>query len=81
MGLAQLTLTKQGTTKANNTKTGWNNKNQKKKKQNLLNNQIKKIILCNMSDKQQMINDIYFDRSGFGSRKTTHYDARKKISP
>ena len=31
-----------------------------------------------MSDKQKIINDIYFDRSGFGSRKTTLDDARKK---
>ena len=31
-----------------------------------------------MSDKQKIINDIYFDRSGYGSRKTTLDDARKK---
>ena len=32
-----------------------------------------------MSDKQKIINDIYFDRSGYGSKKTTLDDARKKI--
>ena len=31
-----------------------------------------------MSDKQKIINDIYFDRSGFGSRATTLKDARQK---
>ena len=31
-----------------------------------------------MTNKQKIINDIYFDRSGFGSRKTTLDDARKK---
>ena len=31
-----------------------------------------------MSDKQKIINDIYFDRSGYGSKKTTLDDARKK---
>ena len=35
-------------------------------------------MFINMSDKQKIINDIYFDRSGFGSRKTTLDDARKK---
>ena len=31
-----------------------------------------------MSDKQKIINDIYFDRSGYGSKKATLDDARKK---
>ena len=31
-----------------------------------------------MSDKQKIIHDIYFDRSGFGSKKTTLEDSRKK---
>ena len=31
-----------------------------------------------MSSKQKIINDIYFDRAGFGSKKTTLADARKK---
>ena len=30
------------------------------------------------SDKQKIINDIYYDRSGFGSRATTLQDAKKK---
>ena len=30
------------------------------------------------SDKQNIINDIYYDRSGFGSRVTTLKDAREK---
>ena len=30
------------------------------------------------SDKQKIINDRYFDRSGFGSRATTQKDAREK---
>ena len=30
------------------------------------------------SDKQKIINDIYYDRSGFGSRATTLKDAREK---
>ena len=30
------------------------------------------------SDKQKVINDIYYDRSGFGSRATTLQDAKKK---
>ena len=29
-------------------------------------------------NKQKIISDIYFDRSGFGSRKTTLEDAKKK---
>ena len=33
-----------------------------------------------MSDKQKIINDIYFDRSGFGSRGTTLKDAKEKDS-
>lgn len=33
-----------------------------------------------MSDsKQKIINDIYFDRFGFGSRATTLKDAKEKI--
>ena len=32
-----------------------------------------------MSDKQKIINDIYLDRSGYGSKKTTLDDARKEI--
>ena len=31
-----------------------------------------------MSEKQKIINDIYFDRSGFGSRQSTLKDARAK---
>ena len=31
-----------------------------------------------MSDKQKIINDIYFDRSGYGSKATTLKDARQK---
>ena len=31
-----------------------------------------------MSDKQKIINDIYFDRSGCGSKATTLKDARQK---
>ena len=31
-----------------------------------------------MSDKQKIINDIYFDRSGYGSKATTLKDAREK---
>ena len=38
------------------------------------------LLFINMSDKQKIINDIYFDRSGYGSKKTTLDDARKKIS-
>ena len=33
-----------------------------------------------MADKQKIINDIYFDKSGFGSRKTTLGDSKKKIN-
>ena len=34
-----------------------------------------------MSDnKQKIINDIYFDRAGFGSKQTTLKDAREKDS-
>ena len=36
------------------------------------------LIYINMSSKQKIINDIYFDRAGFGSKKTTLADARKK---
>ena len=36
------------------------------------------LLFINMSDKQKIINDIYFDRSGFGSRKTTLEDSRRK---
>ena len=36
------------------------------------------LSFINMSDKQKIINDIYFDRSGYGSKKTTLDDARKK---
>ena len=36
------------------------------------------IYIDNMSSKQKIINDIYFDRAGFGSKKTTLADARKK---
>ena len=31
-----------------------------------------------MSDKQKNINDIYYDRSGFGSKAVTLADARKR---
>ena len=37
------------------------------------------LLFINMSDKQKIINDIYFDRSGYGSKKSTLDDARKKI--
>ena len=30
------------------------------------------------SSKQKIINDIYFDRAGFGSKQTTLKDAREK---
>ena len=30
------------------------------------------------SEKQKIINDIYFDRAGFGSKATTLKDAREK---
>ena len=36
------------------------------------------LLFINMSDKQNIKNDIYFDRSGYGSKKTTLDDARKK---
>ena len=36
------------------------------------------IIIYMSSDKQKTINDIYFDRSGFGSRATTLKDARER---
>ena len=32
-----------------------------------------------MSNKQTIISDIYFDRSGYGSKATTLKDAREKI--
>ena len=32
----------------------------------------------NSSSKQKIINDIYYDRAGFGSKKTTLEDAKKK---
>ena len=35
-------------------------------------------MFINMSDKQKIINDIYFDKSGFASRATTLKDARQK---
>ena len=35
-------------------------------------------MFINMSNKQKIINDIYFDRSGYGSKKTTLEDSRKK---
>ena len=31
-----------------------------------------------MSDKQKIINDVYYDRSGFGSKAVTLADARKR---
>ena len=31
-----------------------------------------------MADKQKIINDIYFDRAGFGSKANTLKDAREK---
>ena len=31
-----------------------------------------------MSDKNKIISDIYYDRSGYGSIKTTFEDAKKK---
>ena len=31
-----------------------------------------------MSDKQKIISDIYFDKAGYGSRKTTLEDAKEK---
>ena len=36
------------------------------------------LLFINMSDKQKIINDIYFDRSGYGSKATTLKDARQK---
>lgn len=35
-------------------------------------------VIYMASDKQKIINDIYYDRSGFGSRVTTLKDAREK---
>ena len=35
-------------------------------------------MFINMSNKQKIIHDIYFDKSGFGSKKITLQDARKK---
>ena len=32
------------------------------------------------SDQQKIINDVYFDRSGFGSLNTTLEDSRKKTN-
>ena len=32
-----------------------------------------------MSNKETIIHDIYFDRSGYGSKATTLKDAREKI--
>ena len=34
-----------------------------------------------MSEKQNIINDIYFDRAGFGSKATTLKDAKQKTRP
>ena len=34
-----------------------------------------------MSDKDKIINDVYDDRAGFGSQRTTYLDAKKKIHP
>ena len=31
-----------------------------------------------MSEKQKIINDVYFDRAGFGSRQRTLTEARQK---
>ena len=31
-----------------------------------------------MSDKDKIINDVYYDRAGFGSQRTTYLDAKKK---
>ena len=39
---------------------------------------IKYIVMYMSSNKQKIINDIYYDRSGFGSRATTLKDAREK---
>ena len=36
------------------------------------------IIYSRMSDTQKIISDIYFDKAGYGSRKTTLEDAKKK---
>ena len=36
------------------------------------------LLFINMSDKQKIINDIYFDRSGYGSKATTLKDAKQK---
>ena len=38
------------------------------------------LMFINMSDKQKVINDIYFDRSGFGSKKLHLMMPEKKIS-
>ena len=39
---------------------------------------MKYIVIYMSSNKQKIINDIYFDRSGFGSRATTLKDARER---
>ena len=36
------------------------------------------IIYIIMNAKQKIINDIYYDRAGFGSKQTTLKDAREK---
>ena len=36
------------------------------------------LLFIKMSDKQKIINDICFDRSGYGSKATTLKDARQK---
>ena len=37
-------------------------------------------LVIHMANKQKNISEVYFDRSGFGSRKTTLEDSRKKDS-
>ena len=38
------------------------------------------LLFINMSDKQKIINDIYFDRSGYGSKRQHLMMPEKKIS-
>ena len=38
----------------------------------------KNLSFNNMGEKQKIISDIYFDRAGYGSLKTTLADARDK---
>ena len=62
------------TKNARSIKNGENNKNNKPNNHNRNNN----ILFIIMTSKQDIISNIYFDRSGFGSKATTLQDAKKK---